>query len=75
MIKRIKAYLVLFPLLLSRGTTMKWLDILRAVLGGVSPEMRKMLTESLDKMEAKAKETKLPFDDIAVMVLRAATGL
>jgi hypothetical protein len=41
----------------------------------LSPEIRKEMSAALDKLQAKAKETKLPFDDLAIMIVRGLTGL
>ena len=54
---------------------MKILDVVKALLTGMSPELREEIKIALDKMEAKAKKTKLPFDDFAVLLLRIATGV
>ena len=54
---------------------MKIVEVLKALLMGMSPELRDEIKIALDKMEAKAKTTKLPFDDFAVMLLRIATGV
>ena len=58
-----------------KGVRMKILDVLLSLLTGMSPELREELKAAIDKMEAKAKQTKLPFDDVAVKLLRIATGL
>jgi len=54
---------------------MKWLTLLAQLIAGMSPEVRAALKEGLDKMQANAAKTKLPFDDIGVMLLRAILGL
>jgi len=54
---------------------MNWVTILLQLIGGMSPEVRAELKAGIDKMAEKAKATKLPFDDIAVAILRMVTGL
>lgn len=54
---------------------MGWLMVLEKIIGGMSPEVRQELKTCLEKMTEKAKATKLPFDDIGVMLLRALLGL
>ena len=61
--------------ILKKGTIMKWTDVLGKLITGMSPEIREEMKQALDRMEAKAKTTKLPFDDLAVMLLRIATGV
>lgn len=54
---------------------MNWILLLGQLITGMSPEVRAELKAALDKMQEKAKQTKLPFDDIGVMLLRAVLGL
>jgi hypothetical protein len=54
---------------------MKWYELLIAVMNGMSPEFRAFLKAQLDAMEAKAKETNSPWDDVGVKLLRIVTGL
>ena len=54
---------------------MNIVTLLIQLLGGLSPEIRAELCKKLDAMEAKAKQTKLPFDDIGVAILRGVLGL
>ena len=49
--------------------------ILLQCIAGLDPEIKAKISARLDKMQAAAKETKLPFDDIGVALLRFATGL
>lgn len=44
--------------------------ILVLVIGVVSPEIRTGVTELLDKLEAQAKKTANPWDDILVALLK-----
>jgi hypothetical protein len=41
----------------------------------VSPELKAQIRQSLDALEASAKKTKLPVDDIAVGVLKTLCTL
>lgn len=52
----------------------KFLKYAAAVFGLLSPELKQDLREAIEKMEARAKQTKLPFDDIAVMILKGLIG-
>ena len=54
---------------------MNWILLLTQLVMGMSPEVRAEMKAGLDKMQEKAKATKLPFDDIGVMFLRAILGL
>lgn len=54
---------------------MNWIILLGQLITGMSPEVRAEMKSGLDKMQERAKATKLPFDDIAVMLLRAILGL
>lgn len=54
---------------------MNWLLLLGQLITGMSPEVRAELKTALDKMQEKAKATKLPFDDLGVMLLRMIMGL
>jgi len=54
---------------------MNWIILLGQLITGLSPEVRAELKASLDRMQEKAKATKLPFDDIGIMLLRAILGL
>lgn len=54
---------------------MNWIVLLTQLVMGMSPEVRAEMKAGLDKMQEKAKATKLPFDDIGVMLLRAMLGL
>ena len=53
---------------------MNWITLLPRLIAGLSPEVKAEITTALDKMDAKAKATKLPFDDIAVAILRMMLG-
>ena len=54
---------------------MNWINLLGQLVTGMSPEVRAEMKAGLDKMQEKAKATKLPFDDIGIMLLRAVLGL
>lgn len=54
---------------------MNWIVLLGQLVLGMSPEVRAEMKAGLDKMQEKAKVTKLPFDDIGVLILRAVLGL
>lgn len=54
---------------------MNWIILLGQLITGLSPEVRAELKAALDRMQEKAKATKLPFDDIGIMLLRAILGL
>lgn len=41
------------------------------VIQQVSPELKKLICESINTWEAKAKETPSPWDDIVVELLKA----
>ena len=41
----------------------------------VSPELKAQIRQSLDALEASAKKTKLPVDDIAVGILKTLCTL
>lgn len=60
---------------LGKGYIMGWLNIVKQVIDMLSPEIRKEITAALDKMQEKVKATKLPFDDLALMIFRGLTGL
>lgn len=59
------------------------MSFLKKVLEVIAPKLipessdglRAMITASLDEWEAKAEQTKNPFDDILVKVVRKALGL
>ena len=48
-----------------------FVKILPLLLVNVTPDLRGVLVSFLDKLEQTAKQTKSPFDDILVSVLRA----
>lgn len=54
---------------------MNIVTLLIQLIAGLSPEVRTEMTKKLDAMEAKTKQTKLPFDDIGVAILRGILGL
>lgn len=54
---------------------MNWITILGQLITGMSPEVREELKQALDRMQVRAKATKLPFDDIGVAILRGILGL
>lgn len=45
--------------------------ILSILITNISPELKQSIKDGLDKLEAKAKTTVNPFDDLAVSLLRA----
>lgn len=45
--------------------------ILSILITNISPELKQSIKDSLDKLEAKAKTTVNPFDDLIVSLLRA----
>lgn len=49
--------------------------LLEKVIATISPQLRDFIKEMLTKMEAKAKETDNPLDDILVLVLRILFGM
>lgn len=54
---------------------MNWIALLGQLILGLSPEIRAEMKAALDRMQEKAKATKLPFDDFGVMLLRGILGL
>lgn len=44
--------------------------VIELVIGIVSPEIRTGVVELLDKLDEKAKQTKNPWDDMLVAMLR-----
>lgn len=53
----------------------KWLiELLIRSFGFLSPELRSAVLSGLSEMEAKAKETKNPWDDVFVFLLKAIVG-
>lgn len=54
---------------------MNWIVLLGNLIAGMSPDVRAEMKAALDRMQEKAKATKLPFDDLGVMLLRAILGL
>lgn len=53
---------------------MNWITLLPKLIAGLSPEVKAEITQALDKMETKAQQTKLPFDDVGVAMLRMMLG-
>jgi hypothetical protein len=49
--------------------------ILMIVVGAVTPELREALSKSVVEWEAKAAQTKNPFDDILVKIIKAMLGM
>ena len=49
--------------------------LLKKIIETISPQLRDFIKEMLTKMEAKAKETDNPLDDILVLVLRVLFGM
>lgn len=53
----------------------KWIwDLMLTLLVKASPELKAMLCGKLDELEAKAKETRNPFDDILVKMAKGMVG-
>lgn len=49
----------------------KWIfNLIGLVIGVVSPEIRSGVTDVLDKLEAQAKKTANPWDDMLVAMLK-----
>ena len=51
------------------------LKLLEKIISTISPQLREFIKETLTKMEAKAKETDNPLDDVLVLVLRVLFGM
>ena len=51
------------------------LELLKKIISTISPQLREFIKETLTKMEAKAKETDNPLDDVLVLVLRVLFGM
>jgi len=51
------------------------LKLLEKIINTISPQLREFIKETLTKMEAKAKETDNPLDDVLVLVLRILFGM
>ena len=51
------------------------LALLKKIIDTISPQLREFIKETLIKMEAKAKETDNPLDDILVLVLKTLFGM
>ena len=49
--------------------------LIRLVLSQISPELRKMIESAIETWEEKAKETKTPWDDIAILLVKILIGL
>ena len=45
--------------------------ILKVLISNISPDIKKLIQESIDKLDAKAKTTRNPFDDLLALVLKA----
>ena len=54
---------------------MNVLSLLLRIIAGLSPEVKAEISKALDNADSAAKKTKLPFDDMAIAILRFATGL
>jgi len=50
------------------------LELLGKLITGISPKIREAIFEFLKDLEAKAKETTNPIDDIVVLLLRILFG-
>lgn len=51
------------------------LKLLTKIIATISPQLREFIKDMLTKMEAAAKETDNPLDDILVLVLRILFGM
>lgn len=49
--------------------------IVERVLKQISPQMRQVVIEAVDRLEAAAESTKNPWDDLAVIILKVALGM
>ena len=45
--------------------------ILTALISNISPDVKQFISESIDKLDEKAKSTANPFDDLLVLFLKA----
>ncbi|MBA7553506.1 hypothetical protein ES705_46098 [subsurface metagenome] len=50
------------------------LTLLEKLLTGMSPKIRELILDFLKDLEAKAKETPNPIDDVIVLLLRILFG-
>jgi len=50
-------------------------EIIKKVIGLISPELRGILVSAIDQLDKKAKETSNPYDDIIVMILKALLSI
>lgn len=53
----------------------KLIPILSLIVANISPQLREELKALVTRLDAKAKETKSPIDDIAVGLLRVLVGV
>jgi len=51
------------------------IPIASKIIQHVSPDLRKAMIDAVGKLDVKARSTKNPIDDIAVMILKASLGL
>lgn len=51
-----------------------FLELLEKLISGISPNIREEILNFLKELEAKAKETPNPVDDIIVLLLRIIFG-
>jgi hypothetical protein len=54
---------------------MNYLLLLPQLIAALPPEAQQAIKNELAKMDKRAKETKLPFDDIAVGLLHMLLGM
>lgn len=54
---------------------MNYIAMLSQLIAALPPEAQAAIKAELSKMDKRAKETKLPFDDIAVGFLHMLLGL
>ncbi len=51
------------------------MTIIQIILSAISPELRDLILKFAKELEAKAKKTPNPFDDVAVEVLKVILGI
>ncbi len=53
---------------------LKFLGVFETIVQQVTPELRQLIEKFVLELEAKAKATKSPYDDIAVAILKGVLG-
>lgn len=51
------------------------LELLKKIIASISPQLREFIKQKLTEMEAAAKETDNPLDDVLVLILRVLCGM